>query len=416
MSPISLRKHSRGVVAVLTALLLPVLIGFAGLAVDAGYLYAQKRKFQTAADGLALACANQMQRNALCSTTAERALALDLPNLYGIPWTSVATSTPAAYQIRVVVSESVPTFFMKALGISSVTVSASATAEMKPTCLYTLNSSDVNSFTTQTGSKNEMPGCGVYVNSSHATSALNVGTGSYLSALPSDSVWVVGGVSGTGTVIPTPRVGVAPVVDPLAALPAPAVTAGCTYTNLIVATSQTLSPGNYCNGIRIMAPVTVNFSPGLYVLKGGGLKSFAGSKLFGTGVTFYNTASNGYAYDGIDLTAAGIPVLSKAEIDLAAPSSGSLKGVLFFQDRAISVGSTASIIGSGVGEYDLKLSGVLYFPTTALSIQSGTIKPNGVGSYTHIVAYNISLFGENYFNYLPGMSWATVSGPVRLVE
>lgn len=406
-----LRRGERGAVLILVAILLPVLIGFLALAVDVGYLYSMKRKYQTVADAAALACAQQMQRATPCTyrNGANNVQALDLAAEYGLSWGDVNTSQPADNQVSISLTRSVPTFFMKVLGLNTVSVVASATAEMTPTCLYTLNPSGINSLNVQPASGNDMPACGSYVNSNHSTSAFNAGAGSTFNAL-ANSIWVVGGRSGSGTVSPIPRLGVAPIGDPLVGMPNPTITAGCDYTNRVVTAKTTLTPGNYCNGIRIATTAAVNFNPGLYVLKGGGLTAQANSNLIGTDVTFYNTAGEGFAYGPINIAAGG------TTIRMSAPTTGNLKGILFFQDRSIAIESPASIFGSGAGSYNHKLAGALYFPTTGLSIQSGSNKKGGVGAYSYIVAYDLQLFGLNYFNYQAGDSWATLSGPVRLVQ
>lgn len=56
----SFRRHQRGAVAVIAAITLPVLIGFAGLALDGGRLYMQKTELQNAADACALAAAREL--------------------------------------------------------------------------------------------------------------------------------------------------------------------------------------------------------------------------------------------------------------------------------------------------------------------------------------------------------------------
>ena len=50
----------RGAIAIVTAIMLPVLIGFAGLAIDSGRLYVQKTELQNAADACALAAAREL--------------------------------------------------------------------------------------------------------------------------------------------------------------------------------------------------------------------------------------------------------------------------------------------------------------------------------------------------------------------
>ena len=85
--------------------------------------------------------------------------------------------------------------------------------------------------------------------------------------------------------------------DPLAYVPAPAVGSGCTATNYVAGGGQTLTvnPGIYCNGMNLGNGAHVTFTPGVYILKGGGLNINGGVTATGTGVTFYNTAGGGYS-------------------------------------------------------------------------------------------------------------------------
>jgi hypothetical protein len=55
-----LRRRQRGAVAIIAAIALPVLIGFAGLALDGGRLFMQKTELQNAADACALAASREL--------------------------------------------------------------------------------------------------------------------------------------------------------------------------------------------------------------------------------------------------------------------------------------------------------------------------------------------------------------------
>ena len=66
------REKERGAIAVLVALLMVVLLGFAAIAVDQGMLYAQKAQMQNGADAAALAIAQDCAKRgtALCVPAA----------------------------------------------------------------------------------------------------------------------------------------------------------------------------------------------------------------------------------------------------------------------------------------------------------------------------------------------------------
>jgi Flp pilus assembly protein TadG len=52
--------EQRGAVAIIVGLVLAVLMGFAGLALDVGHLYVEKTELQNAADACALATLNSV--------------------------------------------------------------------------------------------------------------------------------------------------------------------------------------------------------------------------------------------------------------------------------------------------------------------------------------------------------------------
>lgn len=400
------RAGERGAVIFMVVLLLPVLISFMALAIDVGYLYSVKRKLQTVADAAALACAHQMQRAKPCTyqNGANNVAALDVPALYGIDWSDLNTSQPTANQVQVQVSQNTPTFFLKIISINSVNIIATARAEICPNCVTTLDTAAASSFQTSVGANLQMPNCGIFVHSNHA-SAFNAVNGSTVNALTVD---IVGDKTSTGSVTPTPMVGVTGVGDPLAALP-DMVPGGCDHVNLQVKNSTTLNPGVYCGGIMIRLKPTVTFSPGVYYLVGGGLDTGPGySAVVGSGVTFFNTQSlPTYPYGPIL-----IGVANGNSFQLSAPTSGAYKGILFYQDRKVVSGAT-SVFGGGANQ-PLQLTGTLYFPTTNVTYQNQSITT--AGTYTNIIAKNVLFSGASRLNYQAGASWAPVSGPVRLVQ
>src|SRR5206468_3426518 len=176
--------------------------------------------------------------------------------------------------------------------------------------------------------------CGI-VDDSSSSNAMNSSGGS--SSVTATSIAVTGNVTGC-CYSPTPQTGVPPEPDPFAQRAAP-VFSGCDYTKFkVTGGTKILTPGVYCDGIDITGGSTVTFSPGLYVLNGGGLSVSGNSTLNGTGVTFYNTASGSNAYKPVSISGGTIGTLS-------APTRGPMEAMLFFQDRAIRSSQTNTISG-----------------------------------------------------------------------
>ncbi len=151
--------------------------------------------------------------------------------------------------------------------------------------------------------------------------------------------------------------------------------------------TATLSPGFYYGGISINGNQAIVLNPGVYILGGGGLSINGNtSSMTGTGVTFYNTNGLG-GYKTIKLN-------GNTQVNLTAPTTGSLQGMLFFQDRSISTSGAGSIIN---GNSSSTFDGALYFPTTKLTFNGNS----SLSGYTILVAYDVvwngnSSIGNNY--------------------
>jgi hypothetical protein len=175
---------------------------------------------------------------------------------------------------------------------------------------------------------------------------------------------------------------IAPFGDPLAGVPEPTVgtctpstASGHGYTST---GGDTISAGTYCGGIIVSGGKTLNLNPGTYVLLGGGLQVSGTSNLIGSGVTFFNTVWNESdpLADKVGNSQQYKPVVFSggSATALTAPSSGSLQGILFFQDRNLPSGDTGpsgpqNTISGGSGA---TITGAMYFPGTPLYFSGGS--------------------------------------------
>lgn len=213
--------------------------------------------------------------------------------------------------------------------------------------------------------------CGVFSNSA-ATAGLKVDTGAALKASLACSV---GGVSMSGSITPAPVTDCPPQDDPLASRAAPSF-AGCSFKNLVVDNvPRTLSPGVYCGGLTIKGNSNVTLQPGVYVLKDGGLTVAGQATLTGTGVGFYITGN-----------AAPVLFAAMTHVQLSAPASGPMAGLLLFEDRALSVRLKHRITSDDAR----KLIGTIYFPVGSLIIDARRPVADQ-SAYTAIVAQGLEL-------------------------
>jgi len=249
-------------------------------------------------------------------------------------------------------------------------------------CITTLSPAASKSFNASGGANVQAPQCGIQVNSA-STDAFNVSGGNTVVAATAISVAGGSSISGGAVVTPAPQKGAA-VPDPLAGVQAPAVGAICDYTNWHNA-GAALNPGTYCGGITVSGGFSVTFNPGTYILLGGGLNISGGAAATGTGVSFYNTSDASHAYKPIVVSGGG------GGISLAAPRSGPLAGVLFFQDRAIANTSQNTLSGGNTTSFE----GALYFPSTPLVYSGGSATTHGL--YTIIVANTVTFSGGSSY-------------------
>ena len=366
------RKADEGQALVFVAMGLMTLLMVAGLGVDVGYLHYQKEQMQKAADSAALAGAaalayasdyhaagiNDATANGFANGSNGITVAVHNP-----PTTANDPFLNNPDAVEAIVTQARPTFFMKVLGVGSVTVSARAVASKtgpSPGCIFALDPTDARSFLVD-GNVTVYSSCGIYVNSSDRSQALreNGNSGSVTVAGHGLGIGVVGGYSGNNFT-PTPVTGIPPVRDPLANYAPPTYNSGtCNYQGNKVGTTGFTSlsaPSGtavICGPISLTGHEAVTFGSGTYILLGG-LSVGGGASVTGSDVTFYVTKNASYSYSGVNLTGNSVSTLS-------APTTGPLAGILFFQDRSVPTSGASSSFDGTSGS---KFTGAIYFPTT----------------------------------------------------
>jgi Flp pilus assembly protein TadG len=395
------RQGERGVIMILAAVTMVVLLGFMGLALDASYMYFHKRSMQTAADAGAYAGALERLRGATDVTLASKKDTALNGFADGSDNVTVDVNSPPlsgskagdANFVEVVITHPQPTWFMRMLDYNSITVKARAVAGVGATsnaCVFALNpdASNTNNGFFANGTTNSTFSCGVYSNANfRATGGACVVTPSvnYTGQYTNQN----GGTCGPGGI----GQGV-PVVDPLLNKYAIPAYSSCTANNFRVTsgTTVTISPGTYCGGIAISGSVqNVVFSSGQYILVGGGLSVNGAVNISGSDVTFFNT------YPGTQTNKYGaIGINGSGAVALSAPTTGTYKGLLMYQDPSVPwSASNGSILAGANSVYD----GILYFPTTDLQY-SGSSSSNltGTDGYTVLIGYNITINGSAQVN------------------
>jgi hypothetical protein len=365
-------------------------VGMIAVVTDFSFLQHQRNMMQTAADSAAMAGSEELSYGD--QVVAGKADAATNGYTDGASSVTVAINNPpstgpnaanSAY-VEAIVAKPEPTYFLRVLGVSTISVSARAVAYEGngPNCIYVLNPTASGAFSAN-GNVTVASGCGLLVNSNSSSGLSVVGNVS----ITAPTIGVVGNYTATGgaSLTPTPKIGVIAASDPLAYVPAPTV-GSCAHNNFkLTGTSGSVSSpyqlyaGTYCGGISVNGNAWLHFNAGTYVLAGGGMSISSNTTMTGAGVTFYNTTGSG-GYGAISFSGSGTA-------NLSAPTSGSLAGILFFQDRSIpSSGAASSISGSSSSTFD----GAIYFATTALSF-GGNSSTSG---YSIVVANQLTLSGN----------------------
>jgi hypothetical protein len=380
----ALLRDRAGGMAVLIALGAPLVIGGAGLGVETGLWYVNKRRAQTAADAAAVAAALQIMRGqpramaASALADAERngfSAALSDAITINHPPTS-GPQTGDRRSVEVIVSREVRTMFAALFFRGGATIRARAVAGVQTNgtaCVLALDPTAHGTVAVQGNAHVSLRGCLAAANSSSVTT-VDVAASS---ALAAETLWTVGDYGrvggGTITLNRPPHTQMSALPDPYAYATIPANPGSCkggSAGRVIERGTGTLTPGVYCAGIRIDRQATVTMMPGTYYVIGMDFVVQPGATVRcdcaepGAGVTIVLMRSSGGAV-GI------VAIRPGATMRLQAPSDPSYPypGVLFFQDRGAPRDTATSRFNGGAG---MSLAGALYLPSTAMELAGNT--------------------------------------------
>jgi Flp pilus assembly protein TadG len=407
-----LRRDESGSYLIISALLMPVLIGIVGLATDVGLWTYTHQYMQSAADSGAVSAATAY---AIDNTADLSIQANSVTSGYGftngVSGSSVSVFRPpqsGTYStntnaIEVIVSQPQARLFSRIISSQSVPVTAHAIAIGQNNgkgCVLALNKMASGAITAQGSNKTVLNGCSLFSNSSSSTSLTDGGSAT-ISAL---SVGVVGGISGSSNITTTQGVttGDAPTNDPYSNVSYPSYS-GCNYNNLHTSATLTLNPGVFCNGFKLDAGANVTLNPGVYYLDRGNFDISGGATLTGTGVTLVFTSSTGSNY-------ASAQINGGATVNLTAPTSGPTAGIVIFGDRNMPSGTSFSFNGGA----SQTLTGAIYLPNAAVTYGGGAGGSNGC---TQLVADTVTLNGNaNFALNCNGLTKPIINVTAHLVE
>ena len=366
-------RDNGGAMAIMVALLVPVLIGMMGITVDVSLWYMSKRNLQNSADAAAVsgsieiafgnkagaptAAKSDAIRNGFDETDGS-VMSINIPPISG-PSAGLSTS------IEVIITRPMPilfaTLFLDTEFIATVRAVANAIPSLEPACFVSLDPSGRDAVGFQSA-QTQLTGCGIKVNSNDPR-ALTIGGNSSVTVTDAN-VSVTGGINQGGSAdfvtSRPPDTGTPRAPDPFIDLDIPDVGACDTGPpkTTINGGSVTLSPGVFCGGLRIQN-ADVFFEPGEYFIDGGDLEFLTNANIVGDDVVFFLTGDPSSTIGSLDIT-------SGAQLQTTPPDSGDFAGVMFFQDRDAPSGTgNKNRIRGGA---QLQTDGAFYFPAQELEI------------------------------------------------
>ncbi len=437
------RKNEAGQTLISTAIMLTVLLGFAGLAIDLGVLRYERRLQQTAADAAAVAGAADLTPGGWTTAGQNASAANGFTN--GVNNVTVTMNNPptsgphatgpnSTKYVETIVSAVQPLYFMKIFGISNPTISARAVATnvsggVNSSCLYTLGAptSAIVGIDATGNAKIIAPNCGISDNG-------NLDTTGNSYTVEASTVSVSGQCLGSHCGSPDvkctaypdgtcPQIGGAPASqDPLKGLVPPSQPAYSTSCPKVppagtcdfvsaVSSSFTLQPGTY-NSITIGKNSTVTMAPGIYYINGpitvGGKTSSAGMNFNGGG-TLTDLANPGvmiYFTNGSSINkAVGGGNNPDIELDpMTTAENATYAGILFFQDPA---DTTTPYFG---GDNNSTYNGTIYMPTATI-----TVYGNGHETFNGtVIGFSVATVGNPTVTF--GVSPSGVPIPALLTQ
>ncbi len=377
-------RDDRGSVAVHLAVMMAVLIGFAALAIEGGYLLLKHRQMQSAADGAAMSAATALGFGYPADFRMEaKAVAAAGGFTDGVAGTKVIVNSPPltgsaagnTYAVEVIVRQSQTLSLVRVfrsgvfdVGARSVAVAQGGFAY----CLLALDPSASGAIAISNNAIITNPKCGVASNSGSA-SALTLSNNSAVNG----PVHIHGdwSLANNAALNGTPLISHAPIIaDPYAGValqPLPA----CTGQSGTVAVGQTVSltAGRFCNGFDFANGTTVNLAPGAYYVDA----TFALQN---------NVTINAKA--GVTLILTGTYAIAWGtglHLNLVAPTGGPYAGIALFGNR----NAPDSVEHVFANNAYLDIEGAIYFPNQIVTFQNNGV--TGTSRCAQVIARIVNI-------------------------
>lgn len=382
------RQASQGQVAIIFAILLLALVGFVALSIDGGYVMAERRQAQNAADAGALAAAKSLfdEQTGDIQTSGSSYATQNA----GAGSSAVVSWPPATGEysgdekyVQVSVTKNVQKFFVGAVYDGDWSVSASATAGIeKEPADYALVTLDTSAEP------------GIYMNGNtgivltggdaSAISNTNIQGGSNTTFTAPGTIDANGAISSGGGWTDT-RPGQPQIEDPLEWMSPPAKGTTRTFPASCGSNSGcTIEPGWYRNQSTAVKR-TMTMSPGVYYFEDSTLElQSSGSTVEGANVLLYFDSSS--VFD---------PKVGNVDLTYRTPTAaGTQAGLVFWYTNC----DTIDLQGSG----DMYFEGIFYAPCAHVQMHGN---PSGDTIRGQVFVGTLELkgtsdLGVNYFKHV----------------
>jgi Flp pilus assembly protein TadG len=371
------RDGRRGSIAVMTALMMPAVLGGAAMAIDLGVWYRETERLQLAADAGAEGAARLLAADTAGATPYQAAALIEVNGVtggtqIGTLQTPVTVSVTATWsQVTVTLNSTADSYLARALGFTGPAISATAVAGVTTSapaaCVLALGKGNP-SDAIQVDNEGSIVAtdCPIFSDSTASTSMyLNSGT------IEGSSIGAAGGIvkSNSGSNVMQSGSPLAATsgssyqtseTDPLSSLSVPSAGSTCnSTTNYTAYGTYALSPTTWCGNVTIGGNgSTDTFAAGTYYVVNGSLTFNNAAVTSASGVTFVLTGSSPGSFNWTNYS---------NTTTMTAPTSGTLAGILVYQGCPSSGTSPANTFNGGG---TLQVSGDIYAPCGALDLNN----------------------------------------------
>ncbi len=357
-----LAQCQSGNFAIFMGLLLPILLGLAGGAVDFFVFEHHKSELQATADAGVLAAVREASMKGWSASSAQEvAAAVIKSNLSkrfsGATFDYTTTVSEDERQVSITLTQDHYGYFLIGYFTGSPQISVRSVARQtgqETICIIAQDTKGAGALKIEGNAKVSANGCSAY-SGSYDNKGLSVKDSS---TLVTKLACTVGGYEGSSrNYSPVPITDCPSISDPLAARAVEvdkALPNGCDFHKTEIKNAQaTLSPGTYCQGLKISGGARVTFSPGLYIIRNGQFSVDGKSSIAGEQVAFVfmgEQATLNFAHD--------------SNVSLSAPEKGIMSGILLY----------AQPVGKKIRDFKIqsrdagRLIGTVYLPNDNLTV------------------------------------------------